>query len=85
MEQDEIHKPNFGDDLEVREIIIHSFWNRWRHKYLTSLQEFQKISGINQQKIKVGDIVLIHNDGPRVNWRLAVIENLVSGRDGFIQ
>ncbi|CAB4028574.1 PREDICTED: uncharacterized protein LOC102803486 [Paramuricea clavata] len=27
----------------------------------------------------------IHDDGPRANWRLAVIQNLVSGNDGLIR
>ena len=58
---------------------------RWRHEYLTSLREFHKTTGTNEQKVKQGDVVLVHDDGPRANWRLAVIENLVSGNDGLIR
>ena len=91
VEVEELHDPNFDDDSEVRErarkqsIIIHSFWMRWRHEYLTSLREFHKTTGTNEQKVKQGDVVLVHDDGPRANWRLAVIENLVSGNDGLIR
>ena len=31
--------------------------------------------------IKVGDVVLIHDDGPRINWRLAVVTKLLIGGD----
>ena len=35
-------------------------------------------------KIKIGDIVLIHDDIPHVDWKLAVIEGLITGGDGLI-
>lgn len=91
VEHDEIPDPTFGDDSEVRErakrqsLLIQSFWKRWKHEYLTSLREFHKASGTNQQRVKEGEIVLIHDDAPRVNWRLAVIENLVRAKDGLIR
>ena len=37
------------------------------------------------QMIKVGDVVLIHNDSPRTSWRMAVIENLIKGNDGYVR
>ena len=33
--------------------------------------------------IKVGDIVIIHEDTPRVGWKLAVVEKLITGSDGM--
>ena len=66
-------------------LIIEHFRFRWKHECLTSLREFHKTSGNNQQKIKTGDIVLIHNDKPHVDWRLAVIEELIPGGDGLIR
>ena len=47
------------------------------------LRESHKASGNNNQTIKVGDIVLIHDDIPRINWRLAMIEELITGNDGL--
>jgi len=33
----------------------------------------------------VGDIVLVHDDDtPRVNWKLAVIQQVIRGMDGLI-
>ena len=37
------------------------------------------------QMIKVGDVFLIHNDSPRISWRMAVIENLIKGNDGYVR
>ena len=36
------------------------------------------------QSIKIGDVVLIHDDGPRVHWKLVVIDKLSKGGDGPI-
>lgn len=33
-------------------------------EYLTSLREFHKASGMNIQNVQIGDVVLIHDDGP---------------------
>ena len=43
-----------------------------------------KVTGCNTQAVKVGDIVLIHDDTPRVQWKLAVIEQVNKGADGLI-
>ena len=31
------------------------------------------------------EVVLVHNDTPRINWRLAVIEDVITGHDGLIR
>ena len=54
-------------------------------KYLTSLREFNKISGHNDQVIKVGDVVIVHDEKIRLQWRLAVVERLISGKDNLIR
>ena len=50
-----------------------------------ALRESHKASGNNNQTIKVGDIVLIHDDIPWINWKLAMIEELITGNDGLTQ
>ena len=35
--------------------------------------------------MKVGDVVLIHNDSPRVNWKLALVTSSNRGRDGLVR
>ena len=34
--------------------------------------------------IKTGDIVLVYDDSPRITWKLAVIEELMKGKDGLV-
>lgn len=52
---------------------------------MTSLREFHKVSGKNEVEIKVGDIVHVHDDTKRVNWRLAFVEHLIEGKDGLVR
>ena len=61
--------------------VINQFWSHWKTEYLTSLREFNnKRSGHSKEAIRVGDIVVVHNDKPRLQWRLAIIEELIRGR-----
>jgi len=65
--------------------LIDDFRARWRHEYLTPLREYQRVSGQNQQTIKVGDVVMVHDEGPRSRWRLARVDSLISGNDGRVR
>ena len=62
--------------------LLNQFWKRWKTKYLTSLRESHRSTRNNKQVVKV---VLAYDDGPRANWRLAVIEDVVTGNDGLIR
>ena len=55
-----------------------------KEEYLTALRETHRTTGNNVQQIKTGDVVLVHNDTARTNWRLAVVEVLNKGADGLI-
>ena len=87
---DEIDDPTYGDDSDVRRrakvqaVIISHFWRRWSREYLTALREFHRASGNNVQTVKEGDVVQIHDDCPRIQWRLGVVEQLNKGADGLI-
>ena len=63
--------------------MLQHFQHRWRQEYLTSLRELHRTNGKNEQCIKVGDIVLIHDDIPRLKWKIAVVEQLIQGKDGY--
>ena len=61
----------------------------WRNEYLTSLHEQaakgSKTSNVNA-KFKVGDIVILKNDlVPQSFWKLARVEELLKGQDGFVR
>ena len=68
--------------LRKSELLQH-FQKRWKREYLTTLREHHKTTGNNRQNIKVGDIVTVYDDIPRINWKLAVIEQLTTGLDGY--
>ena len=90
-QDDELCDPDFGDDSEVRcrakrqALIIKHLENHWKHEYLTALREAHRTTGTNTQQVKIGDIVLVHDDTKRVNWKLAIIESVNRGADGMIR
>ena len=87
-----MHDPDYGNPVsKMRKsakklaLLLRHFQTRWKHEYLTSLREFHKSQGSKHQKVRVGDIVQIHDKGPRINWRLAVVEELITGKDGLVR
>ena len=90
-EKDEVDDPDYEDECavirraKVQALMLKNFWTRWRSEYLTSLREFHKTTGNNIQQVKAGDVVLVHDDTPRVNWKYAVIESVIKGNDGLIR
>ena len=89
---EDLHDPDYGStDSQMRKnakrlsVLLKHFQGRWRYEYLTSLREFHKCQGNNSQTVKVGDVVQIHDEGSRLGWRLAVIEELITGKDGLIR
>ena len=91
MELDELDDPDFGDVSDLRRraraqaLIVKHFWTRWKREYLTALRETHNVTGNNEQRVKIGDVVLVHDDTPRIKWRLAVIEGVNKGADGLIR
>ncbi|XP_052245628.1 uncharacterized protein LOC127854604 [Dreissena polymorpha] len=63
--------------------IISQFQKRWKFEYLTGLREYHRATGNNIQSIRVGDVVQIQDDSPRIRWKLAVVEELLTGNDGL--
>ena len=86
---EDIKDPDYGNETQLQRKartqghLLKSFQSRWKYEYLTSLREYHRASGHNSQHIKVGDVVLIHDDGPRINWRLAVVTKLLIGGDNL--
>ena len=85
--EEDLEDPTFGDFTDVNRqaqlqaFLLGQFQSRWKHEYLTSLREHYRATGINSQKIKTGDIVLVHNDTPRITWKLA---ELMKGNDELV-
>ena len=57
---EEIDDPTYVSDGAMKEkvnkhtAVMEKFWNRWSTEYLTSLREFNKVSGHNQEVIRPG-------------------------------
>ena len=93
--EDELNDPDYKEKstqtemtrrAKVQAKLLQHFWVRWKIDYLTSLREFHVTTGNNQQRIRIGEAVLVHDDVlPRNKWRLAVIERLVTDNDGLIR
>ena len=87
---DKLHDPSYCGAEQVRRdaktesLLLEHFTTRWRHEYLTSLREFHRPFRRGGQEIRVGDVALVNDDGPRINWKLAIVENLVEGNDGLV-
>jgi len=88
---EELNDPSYLDadqlrrDAKKQSILLEHFTNRWKHEYLTSLREFYRPTGRGGEQVKIGDVVLVHDDCVRVNWKLAVVESLAEGNDGLVR
>ena len=88
---DEITDPDYEDSSQLRKqvkmqaVLLEHFSSMWKHECLTSLREFYCYSGDNRQRIQIGNVVLVHDEGPKINWRLAVIKDLIVGGDNLVR
>lgn len=66
--------------------LLQQFRNRFLRSYLPALREQHQATSKKQQTvIKEKDIVLVHDDKPRKDWKMAVVESLIRSRDGEIR
>jgi len=88
---DEISDPSYNEhnrlskDVKIQNLLLQHFTARWRNEYLTSLREYHRTFGSNEFKIAAGNVVLVHDDEPRVKWRMAIVEELIHGGDGLVR
>ena len=88
---EEISDPDYHSADQLRSkidrqgLLLQHFQSRWKKEYLTSLREVHRTTGTTEQTVKTGDVVQIHDDCPRNQWRLGVVEEVVKGKDGFIR
>ena len=66
--------------------VLSNFVRIWKREYLVSLYERSLEAGGGCNNIKIGDIVLLREDGTvRALWKLAKIVEPIMGRDGHIR
>ena len=77
------------NQAKYHESLMRTFWRCWRKEYLTNLCEFHNSKKAKRpltgSKIEVGDVVLVHDNLPRNQWKLAIVNSLIPGRDGLVR
>lgn len=65
-----------------RKRLAEHFWRRWRKEYLLHLRSFHHSKNMPTHELKVGDLVLVHEDkAPRQMWKTGRILEVIVGRD----
>lgn len=87
VEEQDLTDPTYGNitgvsqRAQLQAFLLNQFQARWTYEYFTSLREYHRTTGNNSQKIKPGDIVLMYDESPRSTWKLAIVEELITGKD----
>ena len=76
---------NLRRKLAQNQRILEVFWSRWVKEYLVALRERDKNLNCTSPKVSVGDVVLVEDCVPRVNWKMAIVSELFQGRDGVVR
>ena len=64
--------------------VIDQYWACWKREYLTSLREHHKTGGTTEQTIRVGDVVIVHDEfSSRLRWKMGVVQELIPCNDGL--
>ena len=71
--------------VHIQKAIPDDFWKRWKTEYLTSLREFHRTTGNNKRTINIGDAVHIQEGKQRNGWKLAIVDDLITGNDGHVR
>ena len=65
--------------------ICDHLWNRWKKEYLSALRETHNNNVRGTAWPTVGELVLIHDEGPRAKWKLGKILRLYPGEDEVVR
>ena len=60
------------------------YWKRWHTEYFSGLREAHKLKQAKSNAICKGDIVIVQDESnvKRNTWKIAIVEELVKGKDG---
>ena len=66
--------------------VLENFWKRWESEYLKSLRERFNIPNRNRNNLLVpGQIVLIHDNVHRSQWKMGMILELIPSLDQYVR
>ncbi|XP_068204606.1 uncharacterized protein [Palaemon carinicauda] len=89
--KDETKDPLYGENKDVGKRFLYitkksdDLWKRWEREYLTSLRETHRVGIRHESWPKMGDVVLIHDEGPRSRWKFGQIVKLHVGPDDVLR
>ena len=70
--------------MKYHQRLLEQFANHWRRVHLLSLREHYLVKRwkASRPHVKVGDVVLLYDDGTkRAFWKLAIVNELLEGND----
>ena len=73
------------DEQEPKLLLLNTSGLDGNESTLTALRDTHKVTGNNEQRVKIRDIIFVHDDTPRIKWKLAVFEGVNKGADGLIR
>ena len=73
--------------LRYCEVLKTHYWRRFKREYLVSLRENYKSFNKNNssESVKIGDVCLVEDQGPRLKWKFGLVEDTIVGRDNVIR
>lgn len=69
--------------IRARRKYLRDLWRRWKHNYLLQLRSAHHKGSSSTVSLKQGDVVLIEDDHPQLQWTLARIVRSTPGADGI--
>ena len=87
-EEFEISTDSLQKRVRYLNTVLNQFWRRWSKEYLLELRDAhrQRPGTQTTTPVKIGDIVVVHEENcPRGFWKVAKVENLLTGRDGLVR
>lgn len=84
-------KNSFKNSLAKRKIyqvrLLKQLWVRWKNQYLLNLRNANHLKTPQvHENLKVGDVVLLEgSEKSKMLWDLAVIKEIIKGRDGNVR
>jgi len=70
---------------QLQAFLLNQFRACWRYEYLTFLREYHRTTGNNNQLVKPRDIILVHDESLRNTWKFAIVEELMTGKNGLVR
>ena len=87
-DNDEITHSDLTKRMIHLNTVLEHFWKRWKKECLLKLRDshHQAPGKGRRDVISIGDVVLVHDeDRPRGFWKLALVEDLITGSDGQVR